>query len=120
MPTFSATPETIQLTNEHGTYMVHVRINNTITLPFILDTGATNVAVTADVVSTLIRSGTIKTSDFIGTGTAILADGSKIPSPRFMLHELQIGNHVIRNVVASITSATGDPLLGQSFLSKLP
>jgi predicted aspartyl protease len=71
-----ATAETIQLEKSGGVYMLPVRINGTLTLPFTLDTGASNVVVTADVVSTLLRAGVIKTTDFIGTGTAVLADGS--------------------------------------------
>jgi hypothetical protein len=46
-----------------------------ITLNFLVDSGATDVAIPADVVSTLIRTGTIESSDFIGTRTYVLADG---------------------------------------------
>jgi hypothetical protein len=112
--------EVIKLEFYHGTYMLPVKINKLLMIPFILDTGATNVVVTADVVSTLLRSGAIKQSDFIGTGIAVLADGSRVPSLNFRLYELQVGDHVIRNVAATITSAQSDSLLGQSFLSKLP
>jgi hypothetical protein len=33
---------------------------------------------------------------------------------------VQVGSYVVTNVVASVVSVKGDPLLGQSFLSKLP
>ena len=59
-------------------------------------------------------------NDFIGTGKYILADGSEQPSERFVVHELRVGNHVMRNVIANVAPVKGDPLLGQSFLSKLP
>ena len=36
--------ETISLEQDHGIYMVPVRINNTITLPFVIDSGASEVA----------------------------------------------------------------------------
>jgi hypothetical protein len=49
-----------------------------------------------------------------------MADGSKLPSVRFVLREVRIGNQSARNVVASVSPARGEPLLGQSFLSKLP
>jgi hypothetical protein len=71
------------------------------------------------VVLTLHRAGTVKISDFIGTDTYVLADGSELPSPRFILHELKVGDHVVRNVTASMAPARSlHPLLGQSFLSK--
>jgi hypothetical protein len=42
-------------------------------------------------------------------------------SPRFNIREMRVGEHVVRNVVASVGPAvTSDALLGQSFLSKLP
>lgn len=105
---------------EGNHYTIPVRINDTVTLPFLIDTGADNVAIPTDVVLTLLRAGTIKSSDFVGTGTALLADGTKVPSPRFILHKLQVGNQVITDIVGTIINAKGDPLLGQSFLAKLP
>jgi hypothetical protein len=115
-----AASETIQLERQHGTYMVLVRINEAVTLPFVLDTGASEVAIPTDVFLTLIRTGTVKKSDFIGPGTYVLADGSETSSDRFVLHEVRVGDHVVRNVIANVAPVKGDPLLGQSFLSKLP
>jgi hypothetical protein len=112
--------ETIPLEHRGGTYILPVRINDAITLKFTLDSGAADVSVPADVVRTLERAGTIEAHDFIGTRTYILADGSKLPSPQFILRELKIGNHVVRNVTASVAPVEGEPLLGQSFLAKLP
>jgi hypothetical protein len=115
-----ATAETIQLVRHGDDYLVPVRVNNALILPFILDTGANNVVIPADVFLTLTRTGTVNTSDFIGTGTAVLADGSEHPIDHYLLHELSVGDHVVRNVVASVSRVKGEPLLGQSFLSKLP
>jgi Domain of unknown function (DUF4189) len=50
----------------------------------------------------------------------VLADGSKRDSEKYVLHEMRVGDHVVRNVIASVVSVSGDPLLGQTFLSKLP
>src|SRR5262245_49295537 len=91
----SAQSEMIKLELSHGTYMLPVKINRLLVIPFILDTGATNVVITADVVSTLMRSGAIRQSDFIGTGMSVLDDGSTVPSLRFTLRELQVGDHII-------------------------
>jgi gag-polyprotein putative aspartyl protease len=118
--TRSACAETVELVREHGVYMVPVQINGAITLPFVLDSGASEVAIPADVFSTLLRTGTVDTKDFVGTGTYVMANGSSEPSDRYVLRTLSVGNHIVRDVVANVISVQGDPLLGQSFLSKLP
>jgi hypothetical protein len=112
--------ETVRLEWRHGVYLVPVLINGAITLPFLIDTGAADVAIPTDVFLTLIRTGTVKESDSIGTGRYVLADGSEQSSERFILHEVRLGNYIVNNVVANVVPVKGDPLLGQSFLSKLP
>ena len=103
-----------------GIYTVPVQINGMITLPFVIDSGASEVTIPADVFLTLTRTRTVGDSDFVGTGTYVLADGTEQSSKRFILHELRVGAHVIRDVVANVAPVKGDPLLGQSFLGKLP
>ncbi|HEV3176139.1 MAG TPA: retroviral-like aspartic protease family protein [Stellaceae bacterium] len=120
MPTNAAAIDTIKLEQGNGTFLVPVQVNGRLTLNFVLDSGAADVAIPADVVQILTRAGTISNSDFIGTKTYVLADGSKLPSEAFIVHELRVGDHVIRNVTASVTPIQGKLLLGQSFLSKLP
>jgi ABC-type amino acid transport substrate-binding protein len=116
----SADAETIQLEQEHGVYTLSVQINGQMTIPFVLDSGAAEVAIPVDVFRTLKRTGTVKDSDFVGAGTYILADGSKQPSQRFLLREVKVGDHIIKDVIANIIPMEGNALLGQSFLSKLP
>src|SRR5260370_42674424 len=60
------------------------------------------------------------TTLFRSTGTYVMADGSKQSSRRFVLHKMAVGSQSLTNVVANVVSVKGDPLLGQSFLSKLP
>jgi tetratricopeptide (TPR) repeat protein len=50
----------IPMREEGGTYVVPVLINGAITLDFIVDSGAADVSIPADVVSTLVRTGTLK------------------------------------------------------------
>ncbi|MGA8482102.1 MAG: retropepsin-like aspartic protease [Chthoniobacterales bacterium] len=99
-------------------YVVGVRINGAITLDFIVDSGASDVMIPADVAMTLARTGTISSSDFIGDREYRLGDGSTLKSERFILRELMIGDRAVLNIVASIGSVKGEPLLGQSFLSR--
>lgn len=108
----------VSLQRAGGTYVVPVLINNAITLKFVIDSGAADVSIPADVFLTLVRTGTLQNNDFIGTQTYTLADGSIAPSATFRIRSLMVGNLVIENVTASIAPAAGPLLLGQSFLSR--
>jgi clan AA aspartic protease (TIGR02281 family) len=101
-----------------GVYAVPVLVNGAITLDFVVDSGAADVSIPADVVSTLMRTKTLQVSDFIGRQTYVLADGSKVPSQTFLIRSLKVGDRVIENVTASVASVNGSLLLGQSFLSR--
>lgn len=103
---------------EGGIYVVPVLINGTIPLDFIVDSGAADVTIPADVFSTLIRAGTVKATDFLGQKTYRLADGSTVPSQTFRIRSLKVGNKVLENVTGSVASANGSLLLGQSFLGR--
>lgn len=112
--------ESVRLQREGGTYLVPVRINGAITLDFLIDTGASEVTIPADVFLTLLRTHTVGESDFLGTGSYVLADGSERTSKRFRLREVRVGNHALSDVVANVAPVQSEyPLLGQSFLSKL-
>jgi predicted aspartyl protease len=101
-----------------GTYVVPVLINKAITLNFVIDSGASDVSIPADVVLTLVRSGTLQRSDFIGTQTYKLADGSTVPSTTFRIRSLTMNNIVIEDVQGSVAPVAGELLLGQSFLAR--
>lgn len=106
------------MTEEGGTYRVPVRINDALTLDFTVDSGAADVLIPADVMLTLVRTKTLKSSDFTGEKHYTLADGTDLPSRTFVLRELRVGNHRLENVRASVGPVTGGLLLGQSFLSR--
>jgi tetratricopeptide (TPR) repeat protein len=108
----------IRMEKEGGVYVVPVRFNEMITLSAIVDSGASDMSVPADVVSTLIRTKTITDQDFLGQQTYVLADGSKVPSQQFRIRSLRVGDKTVENVVASIASVNGEILLGQSYLNR--
>jgi hypothetical protein len=111
----------VQLTLHNGVFAVPVIINGAIIIPFVLDSGAADVQLPAEVVLTLIRTGTLSEQDFIGASSYVLANGTTLRSPRFGIREMRVGGHVVRSVAASVGPAvSSDALLGQSFLSKLP
>lgn len=111
--------ESIPLRHEDGTFLVPVLVNDTITLDFIIDTGAGDVSIPADVFSTLVRTGTVEQSDFVDTRLYRLADGSEQRFQRFRIRSLRVGSLELRDVIASVAPETGILLLGQSFLSRL-
>lgn len=117
-PAIVTAPNTIPLKEMQGTPVLPVTINRQLTLNFIVDSGAGDVSIPADVVSTLVRTGTINESDFLGKATYVLANGTEVPSARFRIRSLKVGGVELQDVVAGINDVTGDPLLGQSFLHR--
>jgi hypothetical protein len=111
-------PEEVPIERRGDTYRVPVRINDTITLPFLLDTGASDLAIPADVALTLVRAGALASGDFIGKDRYTLANGSDEVREQVVIREVQVGDYAVRNVTAIISPSQGEPLLGQSFLSK--
>jgi TonB family protein len=114
----SSAPMSVPMQIEGGIYVVPVLINDAITLDFVVDSGAADVSIPADVVMTLMRTGTLKESDFLGEKTYVLADGSKVPSQTFRIRSLKVGGKVLQNVNGSVASVQGSLLLGQSFLGR--
>lgn len=109
----------IPLVKVGGVYTLPVEINGVMKLDFILDTGASEVCIPADVASTLLRTRTISAEDFLPGSKYTLADGSVLDSPRFIIREMNIAGTKIRNVAASVMPAKGNLLLGQSLLERL-
>ena len=95
-----------------------VTIHGEITLNFMIDSGASDLHIPADVVSTLIRTGSLGSADFLGEERYKLADGSIVPSQTFNIRALKVANRVVQNVKGSVASVKGSLLLGQSFLSR--
>jgi hypothetical protein len=110
--------EIVPMVGGGGTFKVPVAINGQLTLDFIVDSGAADVSIPADVVLTLIRTGTLAESDFLDSQTYRLADGSTVPSQRFLIRSLRVGDKVLENVTGSVAPVAGGLLLGQSFLTR--
>lgn len=111
---------TAKLGTQGGVFTIAGRLNDVLTLDFVVDSGAADVHIPADVASTLLRTHTINQGDFLPGAIYTMADGSKARSQRFIIRKLQVGNTIVRNVPAAIGNSKGDLLLGQSFLSRFP
>lgn len=103
-----------------GIFEIQCTLDDCITIPFVLDTGASDTTVPYCVGMTLFRAGKIKEEDLLGVKTYILADGSKVTTQRFLLHKLVIGNHEFREIEISVSDNDLSPLLlGQNVLSQM-
>jgi clan AA aspartic protease (TIGR02281 family) len=98
--------------------LVPVELNGTMTLDFVIDSGASDVSIPADVFSTLKRTSSVKLSDLTGEQTYVLADGSKIQSVTFVIRSLRVGNILLKDVRGSVAPSQATLLLGQSFLER--
>ena len=97
---------------------IPIKVNGISAIDFTFDTGASETTVTADIVSTMIRQKIISKDDFLPGKTYILADGSQLKSPRFMIKTLEIGGIVLKNIEAAISSSNAEPLLGQNVFKR--
>jgi clan AA aspartic protease (TIGR02281 family) len=108
----------IPLENLGGTLVAPVVINNAIKLNFLVDSGASDVSIPADVFSTLVRTNTLTQTDITGFRNYKNADGEVFRSNTFVIRSLKIGNVEVLNVHAKVAPTNAPLLLGQSFLKR--
>lgn len=112
-------PETrIPLVRRSGGLIAPVVINNAMKLDFIVDSGASDVSIPADVFSSLVSANTVSRADITGTRNYKNADGEVFQSQTFIIRSLKLGNIEAPNVQAKVSSSNAPPLLGQSFLKR--
>jgi clan AA aspartic protease (TIGR02281 family) len=85
------------------------------TVSMLLDTGATNSMVTQAIAEVLVSSNQARWS---GEQRFTMADGSVRTAQTVVINEVRIGNHLVRNVKASVTRST-EMLLGFSVLKAI-
>jgi clan AA aspartic protease (TIGR02281 family) len=108
----------IPLVRMSGGLIAPVVINNSIKLNFIVDSGASDVSIPADVFSNLVRANTVTQADITGIRNYKNADGEVFRSKTFVIRSLKIGNIEAPGVQAKVSPANAPPLLGQSFLKR--
>lgn len=111
--------EDIPLRNVDGLYKAPVRLNDSVTLDFAIDTGAADVSMSDEVVDALTKSGAIDKADIKGSQTYVLADGSKIKCRALIIRKMQLGKQEAKDVEGSTCPGKALLLLGQSFFKKL-
>ena len=103
----------------NGAFVVPVILNGVITEKFIVDSGAADVSIPAEVASRLKELGALKGSDLLGSKIYTLADGSRVSSEIYRISSITIGHTVVHDVTVRISAERSHLLLGQSFLSRL-
>ncbi|MEZ4798249.1 MAG: retropepsin-like aspartic protease [Flavobacteriales bacterium] len=84
---------------------------------FLLDTGASDLLITADVEQELLKNGTITEASYTGETEYTLANGDVVIGKNIILNAITIGEYVVNNVEAAIIPS-GTLLCGNSFLNK--
>ena len=102
-----------------GAFVVPVVLNDVLTAKFIVDSGAADVSITEDMVSALMKSGTMTGADLLGNKTYMLADGTMHEGKIYRMASVRIGAIVMQDVTVRIAAANSSLLLGQSFLRRL-
>lgn len=115
----AGTAQIVPVEPANGAFVVPVVINGVMTEKFIVDSGAADVSIPANIAARLKQSGTMTGTDLLGSKTYMMADGSKVPSEIYRLASLRIGGMVMENVTVRISAENSHLLLGQSFLSRL-
>ena len=117
---FAIAQERIPMTlEESGIYTVPCEVNG-LKLRFVFDTGASEVHLSLIEAAFMLKNGYIEKDDFIGKGEYSMADGTIEDNSIVNLKEIKIGNVVIKNVTACISSnVKASLLLGQSAIRKL-
>jgi clan AA aspartic protease (TIGR02281 family) len=108
----------IPLVRMSGGLIAPVVINNSIKLNFVVDSGASDVSIPADVFSSLIRTHSVTQADITGDRNYKNADGEVFQSKTFVIRSLKIGNVEAPRVQAKVSPSNAPPLLGQSFLKR--
>ena len=118
-PMGNQAPHMVPMEPHNGAFVIPVVLNNVITKKFIVDSGAADVSIPADVFFALKNSGTLTGADLLGSKKYMMADGSIVPSEIYRVASLKIGGLLVENVTVRIAAEKSDLLLGQSFLKRL-
>lgn len=105
--------------DESGIFTLPCSVNG-MELRFIFDTGAADIHLSSEVIDSMMHQGKIRKEDFLGQNKTILADGTEVETNLVNLHEVKIGNTILCNVAACVSSnPKASLLLGQGALSRL-
>ena len=112
------TSRTVTLRRHGGVLMVPALLDDSVSVDFVVDSGASDVVLPETVLNDLRKAGKFSDADFTGTQMIKIANGSIVKARTFTLRSLSVGNRVVTNLHASVAPAKATALLGQSFLQR--
>jgi predicted aspartyl protease len=116
--TTSQPPAKIKLTRLGGVYAVPLQLNDHVVLYGIVDSGASDISIPADILKGMMDDKILSGSDFLDEKTYVMADGSKVAAKRYLIKSVRVGEKELKDVTVSSTPKNGVILLGQSFLGR--
>ena len=116
---FTVDAEEIKLRSLGGVYTVPVRLNDMLTVDFLIDTGAADVGLSDEIAGRLVKTGVMGQGDFKGEEGFTLADGSTVKCRSLVIRSIRIGGREVSDVKGSACPGNAPLLLGQTFLKKL-
>jgi clan AA aspartic protease (TIGR02281 family) len=114
----TAGPLRVPLQRAGGTFGVEVTVNEAVKFVFILDSGASDIKIPADVFRRMLAAGVVNAGDFLGRRTYTIANGARIEADLYRLRSVRVGDRVIEDVTAGVGPQGSPFLLGQSFLRR--
>lgn len=108
----------VALRRQDGILMVPAVLNEAVSANFVVDSGASLVAIPQNLVQSLRNAGKIAESDFTGHAMVQIADGSTVRVRTFVLRSFAIRDRVLQDIGAAVVPGNAPPLLGQSFLQR--
>lgn len=110
----------VDLKLDEQCFLVDIKLEDYMTVPFIIDTGASDCTMPPYIAFALYQAGKLTEEDVVGEKSYKLADGSVITTKVVKLNQIQIGDIILFDVYFSIGTSSNSPfLLGQNVLSKL-
>jgi clan AA aspartic protease (TIGR02281 family) len=118
-PTVSVSTLTVPLRRmPNGLFLVPALLNEAVEAEFIVDSGASVIALPENAVAALRNSGKLAESEFTGVQRIKVANGAVIQSKTFTLRSLSVNGRFLPNIQAAVIPSGSTPLLGQSFLAR--
>ncbi len=100
-----------------GTFYVASRLDGELTVPMLVDTGASFSSIGREVLERLQRRGQV---DFVGEQQGRLADGRTITVPLYRIRRLRIGDRCeVENVQIAVFPTADRAILGLNVLTRL-
>jgi clan AA aspartic protease (TIGR02281 family) len=108
----------VLLASKSGILVAPAVLNNSIKADFIVDSGASDVSISAELYSTMVKSGAITEADITGSRQYVNASGETSRATTFILRSLKVGHVEVSRVEASVGPFKAPLLLGESFLKR--